>query len=170
MITQISSAPVFPVIQQQSVVKTTNANNTTANVPLFRVTGIVRILKLYGVVTTVLGATHTLAFFRLNDQTAQPAITLAVGPTLSAAAVGTIIGKLGLAAAALTASTAAAGRVVEPTTLETLAFSEFLVVAKGGANTDIEYSYATLDAPTSGAIQFFVEYQAISANGALVAQ
>lgn len=150
--------------------KTLTANNTTVSVPLWRVTGVVRINKLMGIVTTVLGSNHTAAYFRLNDQTAQPAITLAAGVTLSSAAAGTMVSKLGLAAAAAIASTSAAGRVVEPTTLETLDFSEFVVVAKSGANSDIEYTYTTTNAPTSGVIQFVVDYEPLSADGALAAQ
>lgn len=152
------------------VTKTTNANNTTANVPLFRITGTVECKALYGVVTTTMGANHTASLFRLNDQTAQVAITAAASTALSAAATGTFIAKLGLAAAVTSVSTSAAGRILEPTTLQTLEFSEFVVVKKNGANTDIEYQYATTDAPTSGAIQFFLEWIPRSADAQVTAQ
>lgn len=149
--------------------KTTNANNTTASIPLFRFTGTVRVLRLYGVVTTVLGATHTLAHFRFNDQTAQPTLTLAAGLTASAAPVGSLIAKMGLAAAVAVLNTSAAGRVIEPVLLGDEVMPAFLIVAKPGANSDIEYRYTTVDAPTSGQIQFFLEYQPLSADGSVTA-
>ncbi len=145
-------------------------NNTTVNVPLFRVTGIIEVKGLHGTVTTVIGANHTASLFRLNDQTAQVAISAAAGTALSAAAVGTWLGKVGLAAAATNVQTAAAGRILEPTTLETLELSEFLVVAKNGANTDIEYQYATTDAPTTGVINFVLDWIPLSASASVTAQ
>jgi hypothetical protein len=46
----------------------------------------------------------------------------------------------------------------------------FIVIKKDGANTDIEYRYSTTNTPTSGVIQFFIEYIPLSASGALTAQ
>lgn len=167
MIQTISYSPSTK-IRSASNSKTLSANNTTANVQLFRVTGNVRILKLYGIVTTVIGANHTGAYFRTNDQTAQLDLTLsAVGVALSAAAVGTMIARTALAATLATVKTAAAGRLTEPASAGILVNAEFEVTAKGSANTDIEYTYTTTDAPTSGVIQFFVEYEPLSADGAI---
>ncbi len=162
--------PLPGSLQLAQTTKTTNANNTTASILCFRVTGTVRVTKLYGVVTTVIGANHTAGFFRLNDQTAQPAITLAAGITLSAAPVGTFFGKFGLVTAIALLSTSAAGRIIEPTALETLEYTEFQAIQKtGGVQTDIEYRYSTTDAPASGAIQFFAEWQQVSGDGLLLA-
>lgn len=144
---------------------TLSANNTTANVPIFTVTGTVEIRGIWGVVTTVLGSNHTAAYWQINDQTATPDITLATGTTLSAAAAGSVIVKKGLAGAALTLLDNSAGRVSEPTTLETMYFSPFVVTKKTGALTQIEYVYSTTNTPTTGAIQFFVRYLPLSADG-----
>lgn len=149
--------------------QTLTGNNTTVNTPIFRITGTVEIRALWAVVTTVIGANHTGGLYRLNDQTAQVAIT-ATGATLSALAIGTTVVKKGLAAAALTLLDNAAGRVSEPTTLETKYFSPFIVMKKTGANTDIEYQYATTDAPTSGALQHFVTWVPRSQDANVVAQ
>lgn len=149
--------------------QTLSANNTTASTAIFGLTGSVEVTRLWAVVTTVIGANHTAAFYRLNDQTAQPAITLAAGVTLSALLADTVIAKFGLAGAALTLITNAAGRVNEPTTLETMVFSPFTLLKKTAAATNIEYTYTTTDTPTSGVLQHFVEWRPISANGALVA-
>ncbi len=144
-------------------------NNTTVNTPLFRITGTVEVRALYAVVTTVIGVNHTGGLYRLNDQTAQVAIT-ATGATLSGLAVGTTILKKDVAASALALLDNAAGRVSEPTTLETIYFSPFVVMKKTGANTDIEYQYATTDMPTSGALQHFLRWVPLSLDGNVVVQ
>jgi len=144
-------------------------NNTTVNVPIFGITGTIEVRGLWGVVTTVLGANHTAAYWRLNDQTAQVSITLSTGTTLSAIAAGSVIVKKGLAAAALTKLDNVAGAISEPTTLETPFFSPFVMVKKTAAATNIEYTYSTTDAPTTGAIQFFLRWLPISNDAAVAA-
>lgn len=141
----------------------------TVNTPIFRITGTVQCIALYAVVTTTIGVNHTGGLYRLNDQTAQVAIT-ATGATLSGLAVGTTITKTGLAAAALTLLNNSAGRVSEPTTLETSYFSPFVVMKKTAANTDIEYQYATTDNPTTGVLQHFLVWMPVSQDAAVVAQ
>lgn len=150
-------------------VKSMVGNNTTTAVPLFTVTGAIEVRAIYGVVTTALGANHTAAYWRLNDQSAQANITLNTGTTLSAKGVGTTLVKKGLATAALVALDSAAGVVSEPTSLETPYFSPFTLVAKNGATTNIEYVYTTTDTPTSGAIQFFVRWLPLSADANVTA-
>lgn len=149
--------------------KTLSANNTTATVPIFGITGTVNVVSLYGVVTTDLGANNTAAYWRLNDQTAQVNITLNTGTTLSAVKAGSVIVKKGLVAAALVLLDNSAGRVSEPTTLETGYFSPFVAVKKTAATTNIEFVYTTSDAPTSGVIQFFCVWLPVSADAAVVA-
>jgi len=149
--------------------QTLSGNNTTVNTPLFRISGTVEVRALYAVVTTVIGANHTGGLYRLNDQTAQVAIT-ASGATLSGLAAGTTILKKGLAAAALTLLDNAAGRVSEPTTLETNIFTPFVVMKKTGANTDIEYQYATTDTPTSGVLQHFLRWVPLTLDANVVVQ
>lgn len=143
--------------------QTLSGSNTTVVTPLFRITGTIEVRGLWAVVTTVIGANHTGGLYRLNDQTAQVAIT-ATGATLSGLAVGTTVTKKGLAAAALTLLDNAAGRVSEPTTLETTYFSPFVLMKKTGANTDIEYSYATTDTPTSGVLKHFLKWLPLSSD------
>ena len=152
-----------------SNIHTLTGSGTTVHDPIWGITGTVRIRKLYGVVTTSLGLHQTAVSYRLNDQTAVLPITSAAGTTISAAVAGSSVAKLGLAAAAIIYNNNATGLLVEPTTLETLDFSEFVVVKKTAAATNIEFNYTTTDTPTSGAIQHFVEYEALSADGAIVA-
>lgn len=135
-----------------------SGNNTTVATPIFKVTGMVQILGIWATITTVLGTNHTASAFRLNDGTNTPAITLSTGTDISAAPVGSDIVKKGLAAAAVTYIKSDQARVSEPTTLETTYFSPFVIDANGTVTTNIEYVYATTDAPTSGAMQFFIRW------------
>lgn len=144
-------------------------NNTTVAVPLFGIIGTVNVVSLYGVVTTDIGVNNTAAYWRLNDQAAQVNITLNTGTTLSAVKAGSTIVKKGLAAAALVLLDNAAGRVSEPTTLETTFFSPFVAMKKTAAATNIEFVYTTTDTPTSGVIQFFAVWLPVSADGAVTA-
>lgn len=144
---------------------TLTGSNTTVSTPIFHITGTVQVLGLWGTVTTDLGANHTAAYWRLNDQAAQVNITLNTGTTLSAIKAGSTIVKKGLAAAALVKLDNVAGVVSEPTTLETIYFSPFVAVKKTAAVTDIEYTYSTTDTPTTGVIQFFVLWIPVSADG-----
>lgn len=148
---------------------TFSGSNTTVNTALFTLTGAIEVRAIYGVITTVLGANHTAASYRLNDQTAQVYITAVGGVDISALAAGTTIVKKGLVAAAITTLDNAAGRVSEPTTLETSYFSPFVLMKKTGALTQIEYHYATTDTPTSGAMQHFVRWLPLSQDANLVA-
>lgn len=148
-------------------IQTIIGNNTTVAVPIFNVTGTIECRGIYGIITTTLGANHTTAYFRVNDQTSQPAITLATGVTLSAKTAGSTIVKKGLAAAAAVLLDNAAGIVSEPTTLETAFFSPFVVVKKTAAKTDIEYVYSTTDTPTTGVIQFFLRWLPLSQDAAI---
>lgn len=144
-------------------------NGTTVNVPIFGVTGQVTVLALWGVVTKVLG-NNTAAYWRLNDQSAQTNITLNTGTSLTSAAVGATLAKKGLATAALTLLSAAAGDISEPTTLETPYFSPFVAVQKtGGITTNIEFVYTTSDTPTSGAITFYAVWYPLSQGSELLA-
>jgi hypothetical protein len=141
----------------------------TVVVPIFHVKGTVNVLAIYGVVTTVLG-NNTAAYWRLNDQTAQVSITLSTGTTLTSKSAGSTIVKNGLAAAALVLLDAAAGRVSEPTTLETTYFSPFVAMQKtAGVTTDIEFVYTTSDNPTTGAITFYVQYLPIGQGSNITA-
>lgn len=162
-----SPVQVGGVVSRKSI--TLSGSNTTVNTPIFTITGTVNVVGLYGVVTTNLGANNTAAYWRLNDQTAQSAITLATGTTLSGVKAGSTIVKKGLAAAALTLLDNSAGRISEPTTLETTYFSPFVAMQKTAALTQIEFVYTTTDTPTSGAIQFFAVWLPLSADGAVTA-
>lgn len=166
----VNGNPVYASGSTTSLISDTmtlNANNATAAVPIFGVTGVVEVMRLWGVVTTDLGSNVTASFWRLNDQTAQLNITLNTGTILSSLKAGSWIVKKDLAATALTKKDNAAGALSEPTTLETMIWSPIVIVKKTAATTNIEFVYTTTNTPTSGVIQFFAEYRALSADGLL---
>ena len=132
-------------------------DQATVNPPIFTITGSVLVGRLWGVVTTDIGVNHTAASFRINDQTAQVYLTAIGGTTLSAIKAGSLIVKKDLVA------------VSEPTTLETMLFSPFIITKKTAAVTQIEYKYSTTDHPTTGAIRFYISYYPLSDDGLIQA-
>lgn len=150
--------------------QTLSGNNTTVATPLWSITGVVNVVALYGVVTADLGANHTAAAYRLNDQTAQVDITLATGSTLSGFKAGSAFFKRGLAATAVTIINNSAGRANDPTAASLQMFSPIILTKKTGAATNIEYVYATTDTPTSGTIQHFCIWLPVSQDAAVTAQ
>lgn len=145
---------------------TFTGSNATVATSIFRITGTINMLGLYGVVTTALGSNHTAAYWKLYDQTASISITLATGETLSSASVGSVILADVLAATKLTYLSAAAGAMKQPARVTDIAFSGAIFVQKTGSiNTDIQYVYTTTSTPTSGAIQFFIRWLPLSIDG-----
>jgi hypothetical protein len=152
-------------LQATKSITFTGDNTSGIAVPLFHITGTVQVTGLWGVVTTNLGSNHTAAYWRLNDQTAQVSITASSGTALSGIKAGSTIVKNDLASAALVLLNNSAGRVSEPTTLETMYFSPFVAMKKTAATTDIEYVYSTTNSPTTGVIQFFCQWLPVSQDG-----
>jgi len=149
--------------------KTLVANNTTVDVNVFGFTGTIHVVKLYGIVTTVLGANHTAAGFNVNDGTNTVQLTLAAGTVLSAAQVGSQIDKDALAAVAVSYIRADQVRLDEPATSGLAEMSDFTLNAKSVTTCNIRYHYATTDAPTSGAIKFYLYYEPLSDNALVTA-
>lgn len=151
--------------------QTLSGNNTTVSTPLFRVTGSVKVTQLYAIVTTVLGSNVTAAYWRINDQTAQVAISLATGTTLSSLPVGSKLTRNSLVSVALTANSSAAAKVIDPVAATAPdVYMPFEVVQKtGSVQTDIEFTYTTTNTPTSGVIRHYVEWQPMSEGATLVA-
>lgn len=163
----------IPITENGLVVEksiTLSASNTTAAVPLFTLTGDVQVLALYGVVTTALGSNVTAAHWRLNDQTAQPAISLATGTTLSSFTVGSLLTRRSLVSVALVGTNANAGAVVDPVAATAPGFfMPFSIVQKtAGVLTQIEFVYTTTNTPTSGAIKFFAGWVPLSTGASLL--
>lgn len=148
----------------------TNSTAATAVVPLFTVTGEVLVKQLYGVVTTTLGSNQTAAHWRINDQTAQPVISLVSGTAVSNAGVGSLLIRHSTVGVALKLSTAAAGIVTDPVAATAPAvMMPFTVCQKtNSVLTQIEYVYTTNQNPTTGAITFYAWYIPLTPTSSLV--
>ena len=148
---------------------TLSANNATAATPIFRVTGSVKVLALYGIVTTALGSNITAAHWRSNDPTATLPISAAAGTTLSSFAAGSAIVRKSLVSVALTGDNASAAKVIDPVAATAPdVFMPFVVTQKTGAvQTDIEFVYTTTNTPTSGAIKFYALFVPLSEDADL---
>lgn len=152
-----------------SKTQTLTGDNATVATPLFRITGSVHISQLYAVIKTAMGSNVTATHWRINDQTAQVAISLATGTALSSLPAGTMLTRHSLVSVALKADTAAAAKVIDPVAATAPAVHmPFEIVQKtGGVQTDIEFVYTTTNTPTSGVIQHFVEWQPLSDGASL---
>lgn len=155
---------------QTQATQTLAGSNTTVATSIFRIIGAIEVRALWAEVTTAIGSNHTAAYWRLNDQTAQVDITLNTGTTVSSVAAGSLLVKKGLAAAALVLINNSAGRINEPTTLETSFFSPFSFVKKTAANTDIEYVYTTTQTPTTGVLVHHIRWLPLTADSNVVVQ
>ena len=149
---------------------TFTGNNTTVSTPLFTLTGSVVVYQLYGIVTTALGSSHTATHWRLNDQTAQPVISLVTGTSASSFAVGSVLARTSLVGVALSAKNSSAGGVLDPiaATVPDMLMPVILVQKTGGVLTQLEYTYTTTNTPTTGAMTFYAKYVPLSPDGALV--
>lgn len=149
-----------------SSLKTFTANGTVV-VPIFRVTGVVRVIQFWGIVTTAIGTNHTTGFIRLNDGTATAVLSASGGGkiTLSNYAVGSIFEKTDLANASLTGINASATGFLEPSGGAGQQISSpFDLVAKTTGTTNLEYVYTTTNS-SGGAVEFFVIYQPFTVSG-----
>jgi hypothetical protein len=146
---------------------TLSANNTTANVPIFTVTGSVEIIGLYGVVTTALSSNITAAYLQINDQTATPDISLASGTTLSSFTVGSLVARTSVAGVAVVGANASAGRVTDPVaaTAPSLLMPFGITQKDGGILTQIEFVYSTTNTPASGVIKWYARWFPLSDDG-----
>lgn len=158
----------IPQTQILSKSQTLSGNNATVATALFSITGIVEVLRMWGVVTTVLGSNVTAAAYRLNDSTAQSDITLNTGSTLSSFSAGSGFYKRGLSTTALTVISASQERVNDPSAANASEYTSVILTQKtGSVTTNIEFVYATTNTPTSGAIQHFIEWRPLSAGATI---
>jgi hypothetical protein len=149
----------LPINYNVEVEKVLSANNTTASVNLFKLTGSVNVKKIYGVLTakTTL-ANMTAVSFDLNDSTATVQITKADG-VMSTALVGAVIAKQASNATTASINLAATGTIMDGVNS---GFYEFVATQKNGANTYLRFTYTTTDAPIACTFKFFVEYESLN--------
>ena len=139
-----------------------SADNTTASVNIFQITGSVKLLAIYGIVTDV--ATNlTAGFLELYDGTNHPDITKD-GIVLSGLTVGTAMFKTGLAGVVLKLADNVIC-VVSEAALDKKIFSECILTQKTATNTYIRFTYTTSDAPIDAKIFWHVRYKGLDNGG-----
>ena len=151
--------------------KSLTASNTTAVVPIFTVTGQVKVTRIYGIVTTTLVSNCTAAYWRLNDGSVTTDITLSSGATLSTFAAGSFIGRTTLVASALVGKNSTSGQIQDIAAATTKNILQPFIAgqAVGGATTNIEFVYTTTNTPISGAIDFYLRWVPLAPNSYVTA-
>jgi len=146
---------------------TLNANNTSASVNVFQVTGSVLVTSIHGEVLDATTLTNcTAAYFDLYDGSAASVITKATGAALSGFNVGAFFIKDEAIASILTVINNDQANVVESSTNK--ASQPFITIQKTGTDTFIRFNYATTDAPINAQLKVDIHYADID-SGIVVA-
>jgi hypothetical protein len=132
---------------------TLSANNTSANVNVFQVTGACLVKNFHGEISTKTTLTNcTSVYFDLWDGTTSVPITKTTGGTMSGYNVGAFFIKDADVSSALTILNNDQGRIKEATTGNRAA-TEFLTIQKTETNTYIRFNYTTTDAPIAATVK-----------------
>jgi len=135
---------------------------------LFTFTSNVELVSLYGIFIDVTNVvTASVASFDVNDATNTVVLTAAAGVNCSAAALGSLVGKTGLAAAAATFLNASQVRMNE-LALSTQ-FQGCLLTAKNAVATNYIRFKVTTDVNTNCRIMFYANWIARYPSATLVA-
>jgi surface antigen len=140
---------------------TLSANNTTATVDLFTVTGVgIIITKLVGVVTTQIGSNHTGSQLVAYDGSTTVDVSSTGASPLSGAQVGALVAGVSTSSPIAIVDRA---NVSASDSTPDVPYITLFTAASG--TTKIQYKYTTTNTPTSGAITWYLTYTPI-ANGA----
>ena len=155
--------------KQISTVITLSANNATASVNIFQITGSVYVTRLFAILTTKTTLVNcTAASFDLFPTAGAAVQISAATGVLSGIAVGSVITKTGLAADVFNVADSVGAVVTEQGWAGSDVFNGFLVTQKVGVNTYIRFTYSTTDAPINAQLTVYAEYRGIG-GGELVA-
>jgi hypothetical protein len=143
---------------QMKVVVATIGGTGSQNVNVFKITGSVRVLDQWAIITRVGTLTNlTGVYADLWDGSASVDLT-ADGAVLSGMPVGTFFTKDKVAANAYSVSDASNGALLE--TLDNRFVGRpFIVTAKNGADTYIRFNYTTTDNPVDFDMEIHFEYE-----------
>lgn len=147
---------------------TLNANNTTASVNVFQVTGVVEVLQLHAEIKTATTLTNcTSIYFNLYDGTNTVAITKSTGAAISGYNAGGFIIRDSDSSVALSTINNDQCRIKEAPT-GTKVHTPFLTIQKTATNTYIRFTYTTTDAPINATLEVHCVWADID-NGTLTA-
>ena len=140
---------------------TLNANNTSASVNVFTLTGTVNCIGLHGeVLTDVTFSNCTNVYFDLWDGTTSVPITKITTAALSGFGVGSFFIKDADVASALTTLQNNQARIKE-VAIGGKANAPFLALAKSGATTYIRFNYTTTNAPINATLSIHLVWEDI---------
>ena len=147
---------------------TLNANNTTASVNVFQVTGTTKIISIHGEILTKTTLTNcTKVHFDLYDGTTAVPITKITGADMSGYNVGAFFIKDADVATALTILNNDQARIKEASTGNRVN-TEFVAVQKTATNTYLRFTYSTTDAPINATVKIDCHWVDID-NGIIIA-
>lgn len=140
---------------------TLNANNTSASVNAFKITGSVKIVSIHGELITNTTLTNcTNVHFDLYDGINSVHITKTTGSTMSGYNVGAFFIKDADVSSSLTILNNNQCRIKESAT-GTKINTEFIAIQKTGTNTYIRFNYNTTDAPANATLNIDIVWQDI---------
>lgn len=147
---------------------TLSANNTSASVNVFQLTGTVEVKGLHGEITLATTLTNcTSVYFDLWDGTTSVPITKTTGAAFSGFGVGSFFIKDADAAIALSTIQNDQCRIKEAAT-GTRVFANFLITQKISTNTYVRFNYTTTDAPINAQVSVDIVWADID-NGTITA-
>lgn len=147
---------------------TLSANNTSANVNVFQVTGSTKITLLHGEILTKTTLTNcTNVYFDLWDGTTSVPITKITGASMSGYNVGAFFIKDADVSTVLSILNNASCGIKEAATGNRVN-TEFIAVQKTATNTYIRFNYTTTDAPINATIKVDCQWSDID-SGTLIA-
>lgn len=147
---------------------TLNANNTSANVNVFQVTGTCELKGIHGIVVTATTLTNcTSVYFDLWDGTTSVPLTKTTGCAFSGFGANSFFVKSADAATALSTLQNNQGRMLEAATGARVESNLFLC-QKSATNTYIRFNYTTTDAPINATVKVDVTFADID-SGTIVA-
>lgn len=147
---------------------TLSANNTSASVNVFQLTGSVLVKGIHGEVILVTTLTNlTNAYFDLWDGTNSVPLTKITGASMSGFGVGSFFLKDADVSSSLSTIQNDQCRIKEGAT-GNKALQEFIATQKISTNTYIRFNYTTTDAPINAELKIDVKWADID-NGVIVA-
>lgn len=144
-----------------SKVITLNANNTTASVNVFTLSGTINCIGIHGEVLTATTITNcTNCYFDLWDGTTSVPITKITTADISGFTVGSFFIKDADVASALTTLKNDQARIKE-VALGAKANAPFLALAKSATTTYLRFNYKTTDTPINATLTIHLVWEDI---------
>lgn len=145
-----------------------NANNTSANVNVFELTGVCKVIGIHAELTAKTTLTNcTSIYFDLWDGTNSVYITKTTGASMSGYNVGAFMTKDADVSSAITILNNDQARIKEAAT-GVKVNTEFLAIQKTATNTYIRFNYSTTDAPANAQLTVHIVWIDID-NGKITA-